>query len=174
MTSTIRDQREMIGYARHQTVEDVEAAWEAWAAEHGFGVRRRRGDYSTEFRTSRKVVKAYVSGGKWVADCPGCNGGIAVWPDNPRGACLDCGTIYRVDHPSAADAERAIELLSVRPDPVTRSWHRHQGETADDLARENDVYLAERQTETGAVAVDDVARVLGDRAVAKLRSEGVL
>lgn len=172
--SIIRDQREMIGTDRHDSVSAVEDAWETWGLDMGFVYRRRRGDNSRDLRESSKVVLAYISGGKWVADCPTCNGGIAAWVDNPRGACLDCGTIYDVKFPPAADVAEAIDVLSARPDPLTRSWLVQKGETVADLIAENERYLVEPTVATGAVRADDVARVLGDRAVEKLRAEGVL
>lgn len=174
--SIIRDQREMVGEIRHETVADVEDAWRQWGETHGFIYRQRKGDNTRDLRTSTKAVLAYISGGKWVADCPTCNGGIACWCDNPRGACLDCGTIYPVSFPSKSDTTAAIDLLSVRPDPMTRSWLVQKGETIKELADENDQYAvgSAAADETGAVAVEEVARILGDRAVEKLRAEGVL
>jgi hypothetical protein len=173
--SIIRDQREMIGAdVRHETVADVEAAWEDWAERYGLSYRQRRGDNTRDLRRSPKIVVAYISGGRWIADCPRCNGGIAAWRENPRGACLDCGTIYRVKFPSKAESERAIAVLAERPDPTTRSWHVHERETVDDLVAENERYLVTEEAPTGAVAVDDVLRVLGRRAYEKLQAEGVV
>lgn len=157
----------------HRTVEDVENAWQRWAEREGLAYRRRRGDWSTDLHSSRKRVQAYVSGGKWIADCPTCNGGIACWAENPKGCCLDCGTIYPVDYPKAAEEERAIALLSARPDPLTRTWNRHKGETLDDLEAENEELLADQEP-AGIVDASEIKRVLGKRALAKLQAEGVL
>lgn len=173
--SIIRDQREMVGAdVRHETVADVAAAWEDWAERYGLSYRQRRGDNTRDLRPSPKIVVAYISGGKWIADCPRCNGGIAAWSDNPKGCCLDCGTIYRVKFPPKAETERAISVLAERPDPLTRSWHVQRQETVDDLAAENEQYLVEEETPTGAVAVEDVARVLGKRALSKLQEAGIV
>lgn len=161
----------MVGFGRRETVEDVEGAWREWAERHGLAGRIRRGDRTTDLRPTRRQVKSYVSGGKWIADCPDCNGGIACWIENPRGACLDCGTIFRVNHPSQGEADRAEELLCARPDPATRSWHRHLGETIEDLERENAERLSPHPS--GVVDLSEVVRVLGDKAYAQLVEEGV-
>lgn len=170
----IRDQREMIGAdRRHETVADVEAAWEEWVARHGLPHRRRHGDNSTDLRETRKTVRAYISGGKWIADCPNCNGGVAAWRGNPRGACLDCGSIYRVNFPTRAEEKQAVELLAARPDPLTRSWHRHTGETVDELAAENERYLTDEPGPSGVVEAGEIVRVLGRKAYERLRESGV-
>jgi hypothetical protein len=168
----------MVGATRHQTVAEIERAWEAWVDEpgHFLAYRMRRGDRTTDLRRSDKVVTAYVSGGRWIADCPVCNGGIPAWHVNARGACLDCGTIFRVDHPGLDEIERAETLLAARSDPRTRSWHRHLGETLDDVAAENaalDELDRDRRDRTGGVRLVDVERVLGPDALVKLREAGI-
>jgi hypothetical protein len=174
--SPFRDQRTMVDVSGPagilQTVDDVEQAWQRWADREGLGWRIRRGDHSTDLHSSRKTVQAYISGGKWIADCPNCNGGIACWRDNPRGCCLDCGTIYRVDHPSETEEKRATEILLARANPEARHWHRHRGETLDDLEAENE--KLELAQPDGVVAADEIIRVLGKSALAKLQKEGVL
>lgn len=164
----------MVGPRTHSTVEEVERGWDEWVAQHGFGIRRRDGDYSTDLRTSRKRLVAYVSGGRWIADCPNCNGGVPVWNENPRGVCLDCGTIYRIDHPAADELVLVADLLGARPDPLTRNWNRHQGETLDDLAAENATLVRARDASELLIGVDVVARVLGDDALLRLQEAGVV
>jgi hypothetical protein len=168
---TIRDQRHMIGLDRHESVEDVRTAWERWAQERGFAIRIRAGDRSTDFRRDQRHVTAYVSGGTWIADCPNCNGGIACWSENPDGACLDCGRIFTVDHPSEADRDRVVDLLARRPDPLTRNWHRHQSETLEDLERENAEMVPDADDGL-VVPASEVRRILGDSALDRLRDAG--
>lgn len=101
-----------------------------------------------EARTGRKVElkansakpKAYVNWGRWVADCPECNSGIDCSPDLPRGACLDCGAVYKIDFPSKKERDQAGELLSARPER-NRNWDRHKGEELKRLKTENDLLL---------------------------------
>jgi hypothetical protein len=154
------------------SAEEVEAAWREFGERVGFFERQRRGDLSTGLRQSRKTLQAYVSGGRWIAACPNCNDGVACWPENPKGCCLGCGTVYRIDHPSEDEIARAETTLAARPNPVTRSWHRHQGETIDELEAETEAHAADEPV-PGVVALDDVARLLGKKALVKLRSEGV-
>jgi hypothetical protein len=140
----LRDQREMVAVARpagrvdpgaHDTPDDVKAAWEAWGEHQGFAIRRRRGDHDTGLRHSRETVKAYVSGGSWIADCPGCGGGIACWPGHAKGCCLDCGTVYPVTYPSRAAIGEAEPVLLARP-REQQTWYPWE-ETTADLKREN-------------------------------------
>lgn len=183
----IRDQRTMVGVTTpvdaHQTVADVEAGWQAWADLNGLTVRARRGDPATDLRESRKIVVAYISGSKWIGDCPACNGGVACWIANPRGCCLDCGTIYRVQFPSRADAERAVALLAERALETDRSWFRHRGETLDQLAEENRLLAAADQLDPAAaggaavgavVELAAIAEILGADAVVRLRDAGAV
>ena len=119
----LRDQRDMHG---PDTVEGQREHWAWFLAE-------RRGGLApiVDFRK----VDAYVSGGRWVADCPACNGGIACWDENPHGCCLTCGRVYTVVFPAKHD--EAATVLLARPDEHTRNWHPHRGETISDLQREN-------------------------------------
>lgn len=168
--SAIRDQRSMVGDRIHLTVDDVEAGWLEWIGQHGLPIRRRAGDYSTDLRESRKKIVAYVSGGKWIADCPTCNGGVACWSENPRGACLDCGTIYRIDHPSPEERNLVETLLTARPRVEDRSWLRHRGEKPDNLRRENEL-LAQTREDDGldTYTIAEVEQILGRRAASRLR-----
>lgn len=81
--------------------------------------------------------KAYVNQGRWVADCPNCNGGIAVSMTDATGACFDCGSIYVINKPNANQIARAEFLLSVRLLDRNRNWDRHRDEDLDDLAAQN-------------------------------------
>ena len=92
----IHDQRTMSGAQLHTSVEDVEAFWQ----QHADAMRAKLGFAFAEARSSQAFVEeadelvAYVNHSRWVADCPYCNAGIALWHDNPRAACLSCGRIY--------------------------------------------------------------------------------
>lgn len=172
----------MTGPGIHETVADVEAAWELWVKgdprdyehfpPHRLVLRERRGDYTTDLRESKQVVVAYVSGGKWIADCPVCNGGIPCWHENPRGCCLDCGTIFQVDNPKPDEVDRVNELLAVR-DLHLRNYHRHRDDTVEKLVEENALITREKIL-SGAVSIDAVREILGDDAIEKLRGEGAI
>jgi len=132
MSDHIQDQAD--GYGRPlPTVAEIHGYWERVAEE-------RRIDLTDHTGT---VLPAYVNHGRWVANCPNCNGGIFGPPahgsHDQTGACLDCGWVYTLDYPVQA---QAIErLLLLRPKPDNRNWL--PGETVADLARENRVYLAQ-------------------------------
>ena len=132
MSEGIRDQRQMSGVMPVETPEQVEQFWEGYA-------ERMRAAAKPAYRLtkSRKRPRAYVSAGRWVADCPECSGGIAAWAEHPRGCCLDCGTIYTLRFPSEEERRDAEKVLMARPDDATRSWFCHQGETVADLKGEN-------------------------------------
>lgn len=127
----IRDQRSLTGRVFHRTVGDVEAAWaaqeQAAARDRLFGWEGR-----TRFLPVDETLPAYVSDNRWVADCPACNGGIACWSENPRGACYDCGRIYRIRFPDNREAIEAV--LAARP---VQRRHWLLGETVDMLKAEN-------------------------------------
>lgn len=129
----------MIGGRPHADADSVRAAWDAHAARSvrlfgGFpnrpvaeGLDDRRKDVS---------AAAYVSDGRWVADCPVCAGGVAVWPHGMRDACcFDCGTLVSVSCPPASVVGAAVAVLRHRP---TTNQHWVPGvESVDDLKAEN-------------------------------------
>lgn len=80
-------------------------------------------------------VTAYVSDGRWVADCPFDNGGIGCSPDNPSGFDFGCGTIVQVVFPSGATA--AENILLARPRMQNRHWLPQRGESVSALRKEN-------------------------------------
>lgn len=125
----------MVGRRHHDSVTDVEAAWAAYARkaaqEKPVGWEGR-----SRFLETEDSVAAYVSDNRWVADCPACHGGIACWPANHRGACLDCGRIYQIDFPR--DRQRIEAALIQRP---TRNRNWLPGETVDQLIAENIEHL---------------------------------
>lgn len=105
------------------TVPAMRAHWDQFLAERRGGLKTHDGG---------KTVQAYVSENRWVADCPGCNGGIACWSENPEGCCLTCGGIYKVQYP--ADHAAIATTLEKRP-PLNRNFR--VGETVAQLEREN-------------------------------------
>lgn len=88
---------------------------------HGFMFANRRdGD---RFRMARRSLKPYLNHSRWVADCQmdDCNGGIAMWKENPQACCLDCGTIYKnIDWPKEMGEVEQTALLV--PTPEERNW----------------------------------------------------
>lgn len=81
-------------------------------------------------RTERPT--AYVSDGRWVADCD-CGAGVSASRAWGLAICCACGSVYRPRFPAtAAGIEQA---LLARPSP--RQRHQRPGQTAADIAREN-------------------------------------
>ena len=85
------------------------------------------------------TIHAYISEGRWVADCPaGCGGALMVTPNDRWYFCVNCGSgWHRVLFPTA---KRAIEtILLKRPleggIPKTRNWR--VGESVAQLRAEN-------------------------------------
>lgn len=129
----------MSGDQLHASVESIRTYWDRWAAQRGF---ERNGSplkvYS--LRTSGETLIANVSSGRWVADCPACGGGVALWPENTQACCLTCGTIYdRIDWPDDDEIALAEATLSVREEQF-QGWRRDHGETISDLRHENIVH----------------------------------
>jgi len=134
----IRDQRTMldfhlsqVGRARPSTVDEVRQVWEAVAAIGGFSLHE-----------SGDTVSAYVSHGRWVAQCPNplccADEGInaeAAWPENPRWACLRCGVVCAVEFPDPAVIEGAAAILGHRKVHL-RNWYPER-ESLADLQSEN-------------------------------------
>jgi hypothetical protein len=134
----IRDQRRMLLGNPAATPRDVEQEWLRYtlsAAFRGFPNR----DYAyTWVEDPATELVAYVSDERWVADCPHCNGGIALWPGTTHGgACYDCGTVFRqVDYPDEETIVAVEEVFDVRP-KYARHWLRNRGETLAHLQAEN-------------------------------------
>jgi hypothetical protein len=81
---------------------------------------------------SGQTLDAYVSDGRWVADCP-CRGGIVASREMAEAACLDCGTVYAIRFPENAGEIEAV--LLARPRKENQNWR--PGETLADLRSEN-------------------------------------
>lgn len=86
-------------------------------------------------------VAARVNMGRWIADCPDCNGAEFVWLDNPRLWCVGCrnaaigGAWRAVTLPDAEDRAAIEAALVVRPNPANRNWQ--APETVAELLAEN-------------------------------------
>lgn len=82
--------------------------------------------------TDAGETHAYLSTGRWVADCE-CGAGIACPPPEwgTHGACMDCGNRYRLAWPNQRDR---IEGLLARRPARAQNWN---GDTLDELEREN-------------------------------------
>lgn len=121
----VLDQRQMSGTSRLSSPEAVQEYWRVHAREnqerHGFMFANRRD--ADRFRTNRRKLKPYLNHSRWVADCAmdDCNGGIAVWRENPQACCLDCGTIFTaIDWPDEMEDVEQTALLV--PMPEERNW----------------------------------------------------
>jgi Zn ribbon nucleic-acid-binding protein len=132
----IRDQRGMLGASVHDDLASVDAFLEWWASTQGFvNSPLPDGRPGVSIVDDQRSVSAYVSDNRWVANCPHCRGGIAVWSENPHGVCLDCGHRYAVDFPPPALLDAAVEVLESRA-PENRHWD-PQTETVASLVTEN-------------------------------------
>ncbi len=116
----------MCGGSVHASVEAVEAYWDQHL--DSLGLR----PFSTGV-----TVAAYVSDGRWVADCVRCASGVACWPANPKACCLACGALYSVDYPPAAAIVKAEAVLDARAVSGQQNWRPDRGETVADLKVEN-------------------------------------
>lgn len=136
----IRDSRHMYGI-QAETPGQVRGAWAAHIEE-----KLRRGQMPfgedltiSDFVPSNRHLKAYVNEGRWVADCPRCNGGIAVWAGMPDAACYDCGRIFSdIKFPKDRDRVRAERVLSKRKSTRRMHWD-PDNESVEDLKVENAV-----------------------------------
>jgi hypothetical protein len=120
------DQRQQSGFSVRTDAEEVEAFWHEHMQmmEQARGVPFNERPEATEFRESSKPLVAHINHGRWVAVCPFCNGGIAVWRDNPKAACLDCGTIYtNIEWPNPAELKQVLRAAAELPEVHMRNWH---------------------------------------------------
>lgn len=130
----------MHGFILLPTPGAIRAAWEQHLQSRrwpGFWKNRIGDDWNLrEYRdgTADEPLQAYISAGRWVADCP-CGCGVAGWPEHEFGCCYECGTVWRVAYPPAGEVERAVAALAVRPARVLMHWL--PGESAGDLELEN-------------------------------------
>lgn len=108
--------------------------------------------YGKDLKGTGTKLPSYVNDGRWVADCPMCNAGIACHPDISQGCCLECGIVYQITFPPLSLRQAAEEQLMVRP-KGNRNWfpdeanarrHGLEGaEKVDQLKAENALLLDE-------------------------------
>lgn len=80
------------------------------------------------------TVVAYVNHGRWVANCPNCNGGIPCFKGEKLGVCPDCRNGYEIQRPDKDEVKEVERLLSKRS-TVNRNWFPH--ETVEQLKADN-------------------------------------
>lgn len=96
---------------------------------------RQRGTVITR---SDELLVARVDHGRWLADCPACNAGIALTPGVAEAYCFGhgCGHVFTtVTWPAAATVDEIERTLRARPKVATRNWLPTQ--TIEDLRQEN-------------------------------------
>lgn len=87
------------------------------------------------------VLHAYVSHGRWIAECPDCSAAVIPPLRHPTFVCLECGNVrhggraLEVVWPADAALVAAELVLLARPRP-NRNWH-PQLETVHELELEN-------------------------------------
>lgn len=137
----------VIADARHaykvETVEGLEAFWLDFLERHHRVLRAN--DPLDE-------VDAYINRMRLLVDCPFCNAGNYAWNRCPLSCCLDCGLLVKVRFPAPTVLSHAIRLLAVRP-IVNANWNAHQGETIEELERENRWLLNEPSVEKNGLVV---------------------
>lgn len=98
-----------------------------------------------ELTTKGKAVKAFLQDGRWVAKCPDCFGQEVVTPDIPLFVCLNIHCLDLMNNhwprpiifPSAENIAKLESILLLRINPINRNWNPEDGETIQDLEREN-------------------------------------
>jgi hypothetical protein len=86
-------------------------------------------------RQERTVIKARILYGRWLVDCPVCNGANDVDPNEPVYICTSCGwpeSFVEVEFPP--DRELIETILLRRAAISARNWN--PGETVEMLLRE--------------------------------------
>ena len=112
-------------------------------------------------------VIAYINHGRWVADCPNCNGAELLNKDEPRFYCLSCynehvgNRFVLVVWP--AELEKLEDQLLLRPQ--LKNQNMNLGETLIDLVTENVV--------AGIVGLIDVDIALRAEVEQKMIDAGV-
>ena len=85
------------------------------------------------------ALTAYVSHGRWVADCP-CGSGIALVPEWKMAMCFECGGVASVAWPEKDDLETIDAELGKRESRTTQNWF--ASEPVTNLRLENDAIAA--------------------------------
>lgn len=130
----VLDQRDIYGKA-FRTADEVFAFWAEFLATRKRTPQSLFRDEEGRHVSPRVEYDASTGVSKWVAVCPACGGGMALWDRNPYAACLDCGRVYEIDWHTPDDRAEALRLLAERPKEY-RVWV--EGETVDDLRVQNE------------------------------------
>lgn len=108
---------------------------------------------------SGRRVPAYISWGRWIAECPDCRSAQPTGYDDHRFLCAECGNMglgwHEVRWPTNMEAIEAVLLY--RPYPATRNWL--PGESLASLQAEN----AKHHLPTGGPDPAAMQRALGYR-----------
>lgn len=89
----------------------------------------------------KTAVYARVNHGRWIADCPDCEGSECITADDPVFMCLSCGnkdvrgSLRPVLWPDADERSKLERILVLRRDIKTRNWT--YDETVHKMMREN-------------------------------------
>ena len=70
------------------------------------------------------IAVAYVNHGRWVADCPECNGAEIIAQGQTM-LCGSCGAEHQVDFPDKPTREGIVAALTVRK-PSNQNWYPHE------------------------------------------------
>lgn len=99
------------------------------------GVATRSRGWAAPQGEGGQAVNARLDAGRWLADCPYCDGAELVTPADPIFFCLSCGskgTYHPVVFPGTMDSiGREVQK---RGNPMTWAWQ--PGETLTDLRKE--------------------------------------
>lgn len=123
---------------------------------------RQRG---TPVRASDEVLVARVDHGRWLADCPACNAGIALTPGVAEAFCFGAGCAHHFTNivwPSDEAIDEIERTLRARPKVPTRNWW--PTETVHALRAENRAHgLPERHELTHERQARELTPVKGGR-----------
>lgn len=120
----IKDQRTITGGA---DAREIRRRWRDFIEQNGAPER----DDERSLEQTNEVVAAYINHGRWVADCPNCNGGIAAWAENDACCCLDCGRVYHAVFPSTRKRDKVEAILLERPSGAYMNWNPDRESIAD-------------------------------------------
>ncbi len=80
--------------------------------------------------------RAYINHGRWVVDCPKCNGAGLTSRTIKVACCFDCGSVYTtVSFPR--NAKKIEDVLLRRTDEASRNW---TTESIKELLEENKIH----------------------------------
>lgn len=104
--------------------------------------RKAMDEAGTKAHARSEDLVAYVNHGRWLADCPLCNSGIALDAELPAALCFDCGAVFaRVMWPTPEDKAAIEAALERRPRRAVQNWR--PGEAVLSLLAENLEHMGE-------------------------------